>query len=251
MLASVVLGQWMGKAPADFVSVSDHDLEKFTLLGKRGVARSRTTALEHHPCLTATAEALPELLQAAQDRSISGLSPEVLLVAARWFQSDGEGLLVWLRKSGDPQPLKAIASRWLAKKNPAAAWESLDPKRHRWDKDLVDALALEDPARSFEVEDQAHRLVPIFESWAQKDFAAAVNAVKGARRWQQRYAVVGLAERQASELPFEEAFAWASSFEVMPEMAMSTVIDQLAKTDSEMPASLRWRSADSKSVLAN
>jgi hypothetical protein len=87
---------------------------------------------------------------------------------------------------------------------------------------LIAALVLEDPARAFKLADHRTRLQPIFESWAWKDFAAAEKAAIEAKRSRQREAVIGLARMKATQLPFEEALAWASSFEALPEVAMTT-----------------------------
>lgn len=86
----------------------------------------------------------------------------------------------------------------LAKEDPATSWESLDPKRHRWDADLIAALVLEDPAIAFELADHRTRLQPIIESWAWKDFAAAEKAAIEAKRPRQREAVIGLARMKAT-----------------------------------------------------
>lgn len=236
MAVSALSGRWWGDEPALIASVAEKSDRHFTLLDKRSA--SGEMPLRSHSCLTATAEALPDILAKAQGRSVSGYSPEVLLVAARWFQLDREGLLAWLGIPAKPQPrmpqpLRIIVSRWLAEEDSEATWKRLDPLWHHRDRDLIDALDQADPARSFEAEDQSYRLRAIMKSWAKKDFAAAVDAVKAAKHWKQSNAVVGLAEAQASQLPFEEAFAWARDFEVLPEIAMSTVIDQLAKTDLE------------------
>ena len=202
-------------------------------MGGRFPTASQANPLKKHPYLTMAAEALPALLKDAQDRSMSGVSPEVLLIVARWFQIEREGLLAWLEETGRPQPLQTIVSRWLAKHAPDAAWESIAQNRDKWDRDLINALLLEDPAKSLELESQDDRFKPIFESWARRDFAAAEKAMRSAEHRHQRFAVAGLAEVQASRLPFEKALAWASDLEVFPEIAMSTVIDRLGKTDLE------------------
>jgi hypothetical protein len=91
MLASVALGHWMGAHPLPSEFTPNQTSEEITLLGKRFPTRYQAIPLKDHPCLTATAEALPVFLKNAQDRSVSGTSSEVLLIVAHWFQSDREG----------------------------------------------------------------------------------------------------------------------------------------------------------------
>ncbi len=229
-IVAFAVGRW-SRPDANESAFSSTNIVPGSLLGKRRV--SQTAGPLDHPCLSAPVSSLPAMLEKARERSISGTSFEVMLIAARWFETDRKGLLEWLDANGDPQPLYAIVSRWRAREDPEEVWQALGEKRDQRDPSLYEALIDEDPAKVFAQEDQSWRFRQIGERWAEADFAAAEEAVKKAKEWKQSFMVQGLAKVKAAQLPFEEALAWANDFSVMPEIALGVVVDVLAATDLE------------------
>ncbi|MFT4637988.1 MAG: hypothetical protein ACI8T1_001306 [Verrucomicrobiales bacterium] len=221
------LGLWVGRTSPMASTDGAPTAGSASLLGRR----SSTMRFQQHACLQASIASLPEHLLAAEER---GGGFESLLVLAHWFQVDREGLLVWLELQGNRESTYAVLAQWQVQQGIEAAWAEAGTDT-LWERALDDALVKVDPERAFANLDSSrnYRIRESMMGWAKRDFGGAVEATRNAKRWQKNDAVEGLAEAQFSRLSFEQAFIWAQGFDVLPEIAMGTVIDQLAKTDLE------------------
>ncbi len=214
---------------------SAKQVASFSLLGQRVSSGKRAAMVTKAP-VSQWAERLDDALKRCETKA----SFEVQWLIARWFHHDRIALREWA--CNQPHPVRELVIRLWYSEDPKTVWIAQRHSSQRtWNQAVDGFLAQEHPERFLETGTKTRidmgsfqsQIPTAIRSLARQDFVKAeafALAMKDGDRHKQS-AIHALAHAKLEQAGFEEAFAWASQLDTLPEHAMAIIIDSKAASD--------------------